>query len=293
MNTIQTIKNLATQWHKANIPHAQKTVCKILSLKHQKPFEEYYFYQDTVLDPLDLKYLECVFSRLKNGEPFSKIMNISSFFGYDFIINEHVLDPRPDTETLIEEALRLFDPSRKLNILDLGTGSGCLIISLLLLFKNAKGLAVDFSNQALCVAKKNAKKHTVDTRLTILESNWFSHLEEDYDMEKFDLIVSNPPYISTNFKLDQSVINFDPHLALFSGEDGLDDYRKIFKKLHLFLHESGFFLGEIGFDQTESIFELLKEYKHLKFITFVKDLNGINRIIVIQKSKDFATLSKN
>jgi release factor glutamine methyltransferase len=230
-----------------------------------------------------LFFLDDVLKRILKKEPLSKILKQSSFYGRDFYINEHVLDPRPDSECLIDGVLKLFQKNGSHTFLDLGTGSGCLIITLLLEFPHAKGIAVDLSPHALKVAKKNAHNLGVHQRIGFFKSNWFGTLSTKY-FSSFDLIISNPPYIKHDYILDDNVALYDPKMALFSGVDGLDDYKIIFSKLDQYLKDDGVFLGEIGFDQSDLICEALKQYKALKFEGFFKDLSNIKRCVIVKKN---------
>ena len=164
------------------------------------------------------------------GLPLSKIFGVKEFWGLEFEVNEHVLDPRPDTETIVEAALKFFGTQGRQPewILDLGTGTGCLIISLLSEFPGAGGVAVDKSPEALEVTKRNIKRHKLGARVQEVQGSWFTPVDG-----KFDLIVSNPPYIATEEikTLESSVKNYDPILALDGGEDGLRAYESIFSSL--------------------------------------------------------------
>lgn len=201
------------------------------------------------------KFLSYVERRLKL-EPIAYIVGYKEFYSRKFEVNKHVLIPRTDTETLIDAVLS--DPFYKscsddcaVQILELGVGSGCIIITLLLELQNAQAVACDISIEALSVADKNAKFHSVDNRLKLLNSHWFDNIGE----HKFDLIISNPPYISKNKKdlVTQETLYYEPHLALFAEQDGLGHYVKIAKSAKQFLKKQGKLFLEIGFDQAESV----------------------------------------
>lgn len=207
------------------------------------------------------------------GRPIAYIIGHKEFMGLDFFVDENVLIPRPDTETLVQAALE----SGKRRILDIGTGSGAVAVSLARLNPLAEVSAVDISLSALTVAEKNAKKNDVSVSFSRLDI-----LNEDIT-GKFDLIVSNPPYISDFVipTLDETVKNFEPRLALSGGEDGLIFYREITKKALGALDQGGLLMFEIGFDQGEAVPEIMAgSYKNIKII---KDLAGCDRVVTGEK----------
>lgn len=273
-------ESIILQWHQYGIAHAKQKICKLLSKKTKKSFEFYYFECSRImLTSHEEKYLNQCFKRLQNKEPFSKVIGLSSFYGRDFMINKHVLDPRPDSETLIHVIHQYHQKKHFQRILDLGTGSGCLIITLLLELSNTTGIGVDISKRALNIAQKNLETYQLNHRLLLKKSNWFQHIKN----EQFDCIISNPPYIEKDFPLEKEVFDYDPHPALFSGQDGFHDYRIIFKKLHFHLTEKGLFFGEIGFNQKEQTIQTIKQNKYLKFIDCIQDSHLNNRVIIIQR----------
>lgn len=217
---------------------------------------------------------------LSDGKPLSRIMGQREFWGLNFLLSAETLDPRADSETLIEATLKLFpNQEDSLRILDLGTGTGCLIISLLKEYKNAEGVAVDQSEDALKTAKLNGTKHQVLERLSYVRSNWFENVQG-----KFDLIISNPPYISEEDYqgLGENVKNYDPKAALIGGKDGLLAYREIVKSAPAFLKNKGVLLLELGQGQDEKVNQFLKKIGFDSIQTF-KDLSGITRCISGQK----------
>lgn len=218
--------------------------------------------------------LNILIQRRLNNEPISKIINKKSFWDYDFYVNENVLDPRPDTENLIELVLETYDIQEKLNILDMGTGSGCLILTLLKLFKNATGVAVDISEKALKVTKINAKTLGVEN-INFIISNW-----NDNITEKFDIIVSNPPYIETEEiqKLDKDVKNFDPLLALDGGVDGLKCYEYIAQNIMKNCKNDTKIFLEVGHSQAKNVINIF-EKNNFSLYKIKKDLNGYDRIV--------------
>lgn len=205
-------------------------------------------------------------------EPVSKIIGKRQFWGRDFFIDAHVLDPRPETETLIASALERGPVER---LLDLGTGSGILAITLLAEWPMAHGIACDISQDALNICRKNAKKHAISDRLTILQSDWFNNIDQT-----FDLIISNPPYIRQDEmeQLSADVRLFDPHIALTPGNDGLDSYRIIIANAPKYLRPNGVILFEIGPDQGADLINLL-EIAKFKNIDILPDMDGRDRVV--------------
>ena len=192
--------------------------------------------------------------------------------GLTFHVNSHVLIPRQDTETLVEEALKLVKPGMK--IMDMCTGSGCILISILKNAKDTSGCGFDISKQAINVAKENAKLNEVVADFE--KSDLFEHVTERYDM-----IVSNPPYIKTDeiVKLMPEVSEFEPVQALDGKEDGLFFYRKIIKECRDYLNPGGYVLFEIGYDQGEDVSEMMK-YAGFLNVHVVKDLARNDRVVI-------------
>lgn len=203
--------------------------------------------------------------------PMSHILGYREFYGRRFAVNEHVLDPRPETESLIERALASpFD-----TFLDLGTGSGAIIWTLLGERPNAIGVATDISNEALTVARKNPLSEDYSDRATFLCSDWYEHVEG-----RFDLIISNPPYITENemLALGPEVLNHEPRLALYGGTDGLDCYRRIAKGARDHLNNNGLLAVEIGPTQARDVANLF-EQAGFAGIVISPDLDGRDRIV--------------
>lgn len=194
--------------------------------------------------------------RVARGEPLSRIYGERAFWGRDFEISERTLDPRIDTEILVGVALERLKCWKSPAILDLGTGSGCILLSLLCERGDAQGVGVDLAAGALETARRNAVRHGVAGRAAFLRGDWGDSLSGT-----FDLVVSNPPYISNRViqDLDENVRKYDPILALDGGDDGLEAYRRIFFQLPALLKPGGAALFEIGFDQAESLTRLSGE----------------------------------
>ena len=209
----------------------------------------------------------------KRGEhiPLQQLTGEQDFMGLTFAVNEHVLIPRQDTETLVEEALKVVKPGMK--VLDMCTGSGCIIVSIVHNVPEVEGTATDISKQALLVAKENAKLNQVS--VTFERSDLFDNVTGTYDV-----IVSNPPYIRTGevVKLMPEVQEFEPMEALDGKEDGLYFYRKIIKECKAYLKPGGHILFEIGYDQGEAVSGLLKE-AGFKNVTVIKDLAHNDRVV--------------
>ncbi len=237
----------------------------------------YYGNPDKVLDADEKeKYLKCIELRSRRI-PLQHITGEQEFMGYSFQVNENVLIPRQDTETLVEEALKRLKP--EMQILDLCTGSGCILISLLKKglergIKGCGGIGTDISEEALAVAARNAER--LEVQAEFLQSDLFDRIEGRYD-----LIVSNPPYIPTRVihGLQDEVRLHDPYIALDGGEDGLHFYREIVQGSVRHMKKGGFLLFEIGYDQGEAVTELM-EHAGYKDILVKKDLACLDRVVI-------------
>lgn len=221
-------------------------------------------------------YLDYVNKR-KNHIPLQYITGVQEFMGLEFHVNENVLIPRQDTEILVEEVLKqIQDGSR---ILDMCTGSGCILISLLYYSKCCEGVAIDISNEAICLAKENAKRILSQKKSDIVYEFLTSDLFDKVD-GKFDIIVSNPPYIRSDMipELMEEVCEHEPFIALNGYEDGLYFYREIIRESRHYLKNGGQLYFEIGFDQAEDVSVLLESCGY-KEITVRKDLAGLDRIV--------------
>lgn len=203
--------------------------------------------------------------------PVSHILGYRDFFDHRFIVTSDVLDPRPETEHLVEEALK----KNFQNVLDLGTGSGCIILSLLAKKAGSRGLGVDVSKTAINIAKKNSVQMSLQRRVEFKVSDWFSNIKH----QKFDLIVSNPPYIHPEkIKFLAPELKHEPLLALTDNKDGLDSYRNIARVAPSFLQSSGHLILEIGFDQEFAVTKILN-LNGFQDIEVTCDLNGRQRVI--------------
>lgn len=203
-------------------------------------------------------------------EPVSRILGERSFYGRSFTVSPAVLDPRPDTEVLLEAALARLPPDRPCRILDLGTGSGIIALSILAERRLATGVAVDVSADALAIAAANAKRLGVADRLQLVTSSWFENVRG-----QFDAILSNPPYIEASAiaGLEEEVRNYDPHLALVGGEDGLDCYRAIACHAASHMAGNGFLAVEIGAGQAGDVAAIFAREKFALEAEF-QDLGG-------------------
>lgn len=217
--------------------------------------------------------------RRKALEPIAYIVGKKEFYGRDFIVNKQVLIPRPDTELIIDRVVSEYQKNfagKEVTILDLGTGSGAIAVTLATLIPQAKIIATDISDEALALAAQNAKFNGAITQIQFIKSDWYSNLPE----KKFDFIISNPPYISLNNKtyMAQETILYEPESALFAEENGLINYKKIISGLNNFLKTENKVFLEIGFNQSEAVINILKEYPFTEIVVS-KDLSGHDRVI--------------
>ena len=213
--------------------------------------------------------------KIANGVPLQHITHIQEFMKMSFFVNENVLIPRPDTEILVEEVINISKRIDKPKILDLCTGSGAIAVSIAKNVPDAEVYAIDISEKALEVARKNA--NDLQARVKFKKSNLFNNLNNT----KFDIIVSNPPYIKkSDIKLLSNEVQKEPEIALDGGYDGLDFYRKISYKAIEYLKFGSYLCFEIGFDQKEDVIEIIKEINNYSEIYCKKDLYGNDRIVI-------------
>ena len=212
-------------------------------------------------------------------EPIAYLTNKKHFWNYKFFVTKDTLIPRPDTELIVEQILKLTKSKNKMKILDIGVGSGCILLTILKERKNFYGVGVDISKKCINISKINAKNLEVSSRVKFFKSD-----VDKFDLGKYDLIVSNPPYIKkSNLKyLEKDVVNFEPKLALDGGLDGLSEIRKVIKKSSELIKKNGKFILEIGFNQKNKVINLLKD-KGFYINSISKDLAKNDRCIVSTK----------
>ncbi|MBF1180267.1 MAG: peptide chain release factor N(5)-glutamine methyltransferase [[Eubacterium] sulci] len=268
--------------------------CYMMDIPFSKIILEY---QEVLQDRLCDKYFELIDRRSK-GEPVQYIMGSQEFMGLEFIVNENVLIPRQDTETLVEDALEIIntgtlrgedmDVKRKeWDILDLCTGSGAIGVSLARIANKVNVTCSDISEGAIKVAKENAQKHGVAKSVKFEQGDLFKPFSKHFRKQKFDMIISNPPYIKSSVipTLQKEVCEHEPLSALDGGESGLDFYERIVSGVGSHLRKSGVLLLEIGHDQGEAVSGLLSRNGEFTSIRVLKDLANRDRIVFAKKSK--------
>lgn len=230
------------------------------------------------LTPEQVKSFEAHARRRLEGEPVFRILGEKEFWGLSFKLNAATLVPRPETELLVEKALEIVGRLDKARILDLGTGTGCIPISILTEYSDITAVAVDLAPEALEMARFNANRHGVGTRFTALQGSWFDPLEPG---ARFDLITSNPPYIESAEieTLMVEVREHDPRLALDGGADGLDSYRAIAASVQPMLAPGGRLIVELGIGQSAPV-TVLFETARFAVLSIRNDLGGIPRALV-------------
>lgn len=289
MQTLESLLKKGTTILKDNgLEEAGLDAWLLLEYKTGKNRAYYFAHGDEpVSDETAAEYLELI-GRRAGHIPVQQLTHQAFFMGYEFYVNENVLIPRQDTETLVEEGLKCLEDVEKPEILDMCTGSGCILISLLLERQDARGAGVDVSPEALEVAKENASLLKVENRADFLESDLFSapYFCEKGGKEggKYDILISNPPYIATEEieTLMEEVRLHDPRKALDGMEDGLYFYRKITKEAGKYLKPGGWLLYEFGCTQGEAVSEMLRNAGFEK-VQVVKDLPGLDRVVMGQK----------
>jgi release factor glutamine methyltransferase len=288
--TVQRLKD-------ADIPDAELEATLLLA--HQMEVDKVTVYlsgQDT-FSSTNLELFEDLLNRRLKREPLAYILGRKEFWSLDFNVTQEVLIPRPETEFLVETVLRVFkyktnSPNSSLTILDLGTGSGVIAIVLALEIQSARVLAIDYSEAALQVAVKNAAKHGVSDRVHFLNSDWFAAIESG---EKFDLVVSNPPYVAREIldkpcgnspdALEPEVVGHEPRMALDGGLQGLQSIIQISDKLLSFLKPGGWFFMEIGADQAAEVVNHFNGIAEFGCIKVYEDYAGLPRVFQARKEE--------
>ena len=233
------------------------------------------------LDEKKLNFFYNLISDRSKGKPVAYLINKKHFWKYEFRVESGILIPRPDTEIIVEQALKITRNKSKQRVLDIGIGSGCILLSILKEKKNFHGVGIDISQKCINISKTNAYKLNVINRLKL-----FNSCIDNFKYGKYDLIISNPPYINKfDLKyLDRDVVNFEPKLALNGGLDGLSEIRKVIKKTSELIKKNGKLVLEIGFDQKNKVKKLL--INNGFFINEVlQDLGKNDRCIVSTKIK--------
>lgn len=270
------LKKASEELCKQGIENPLREARLLLAYVLKKSYEEVFFHPEISVNNEDVMRFNDFLNRRLKQEPLSKIIGKREFWGLSFKVTKDTLDPRPDSETLIKAVLKSYlDHQRPLRILDLGTGTGCLIISLLTEYPQATGVAVDLSLKALGVAEENRHTHQLNNRLHLLQSNWFDNV-----WGIFDIIISNPPYICKDEQLEKAVLMYDPAMALFSDNQGLLSYESIAECSRDFLATDGKIFLEIGKGQSEDVQRIFCK-KGFKINCIEKDLTGIDRCLVV------------
>lgn len=277
MTISEVLNNANKVFHENNIENYFYETRELLAFLLNKTKEWIMMNLDTNLSLEEENKFNNLISKRISGTPFQYIIGYQYFFSNKFFVNENVLIPRADTEILIYKVLEIAKSRENIRILDMCTGSGCIAISLSKELEKSCVFAVDISKDALDVAYKNSIENGVS--VNFIESDLFSNVPS----EKFDIIVSNPPYIMTSemSRLSKDVLN-EPHIALDGGEDGLVFYRNISKDSRHFLTDGGYIVFEIGYDEGEAVYEILNNLEYSN-IEIIKDYSGNDRVVVAKK----------
>ncbi|MDC1338231.1 peptide chain release factor N(5)-glutamine methyltransferase [Pelagibacteraceae bacterium] len=232
-----------------------------------------------ILNSGQLEKFKILIERRKKGEPIAYLINKKEFWKDEFFVNKDVLIPRPDSELIIEQVLKIYSKDLQLQVLDIGTGSGCILLSILKERSNFYGTGIDISKKSINVSKFNAKQLNLTNRVKFFHSS-----VDNFNNGKYDMIVSNPPYIKQlSLKyLEKDVVNFEPKLALSGGFDGFSKIRKVINRASILIKKKGKFILEIGFNQKNKVIKILKE-EGFYVNKAIKDYGNNDRCIISTK----------
>jgi release factor glutamine methyltransferase len=262
-----------------NIPNPYLDSEILLSVSINKDKKHIFLNSKQILTNKQLDNFNSFIERRKKGEPIAYLINKKEFWKDEFYVNKNVLIPRPDTEIIIEQVLKIYPKESQLQVLDIGTGSGCILLSILKERCNFYGTGIDISQKSINVSKFNANKLHLTNRTRFIHSS-----VDNFKIGKYDVIVSNPPYIELlNLKyLEKNVVNFEPKLALNGGFDGFSKIRNIICKANNLIKKNGKFILEIGFNQKNKVREILKE-EGFYINKSIKDYGNNDRCIISTK----------
>jgi len=283
MTAGEAVQDLTVRFQAAGIDSARLDARVLVAFVLGVEPERVFGYPETILTEQQVSQLAVVSKRRADRQPLARIIGEREFWSLRFRLSDDTLIPRPETETVVEAVLeQVGDRNAPLKILDLGTGSGCLLISLLSELSKATGIGVDISEGALHTAAENAGWIGVANRARFIQNDWCGGLAEDHG-KSFDIIVSNPPYIpdADINTLEPEVSAHEPERALAGGQDGLDIYRLLVSEIGNFLTPTGIAAFEVGFDQAEAVNELGRA-EGLKVLDVRNDLAGIPRCVVFR-----------
>ena len=279
MNIENTLNQGISILRASNIPNPKLDVEILLSESINKDKKHIILNSKEILNNKQLKNFNSFIERRKNGEPIAYLINKKEFWKNEFYVNKDVLIPRPDTELIIEKVLNFYSKQTQIQVLDIGTGSGCILLSILKERSKFYGTGIDISKKSLNVSKFNAKKLNLTNR-----SRFFHSSVDNFKIGKYDLIVSNPPYIELlDLKyLEKDIINFEPSLALNGGFDGFSKISKVISEASKLIKKNGKFILEIGFNQKNKVKEILKNKGFYVNKTY-KDYGDNDRCVISTK----------
>ncbi|XOJ73413.1 peptide chain release factor N(5)-glutamine methyltransferase [Candidatus Pelagibacter sp. Uisw_114] len=276
MNIENTLNEGIDILQKNKIPNPQLDSEILLSNSIKRGKKHIILNPKEILNSDQLVKFKSLIERRKKGEPIAYLINKKEFWKDEFFVNKDVLIPRPDSELIIEQVLKIYSKDVQLQVLDIGTGSGCILLSILKERSNFYGTGIDISKKSINVSKFNAKQLNLTNRVKFFHSS-----VDNFNNGKYDIVVSNPPYIEQlSLKyLEKDVVNFEPKLALSGGFDGFSKIRKVINKASILIKKNGKFILEIGFNQKSKVIKILKE-EGFYVNKAIKDYGNNDRCII-------------
>lgn len=279
-HVLELLEWTTSYFDKHNIPNPRLDAEVLLGHLLEKSRLQLYLHFDMPVFQNDLTAFRELIKKRIARTPISYLTHHKEFMSLDFYIDERVLIPRPETEFIVETVLNSTN-SHPQRILEIGTGSGIIAISLAVNMPESEIIATDISNDALAVAEKNRETHNCEERITLIQGDLYEPIQSQ-DSSKFNWIVSNPPYVASaeNSNVSPDVHKYEPHIALFAGNDGLDIIRRLIVEAPKFLLPEGQLILEIGDKQSEHVKELLAGQSEYKNYEMINDYSGIERVVV-------------